>query len=258
MNQTPITCVIVDDEPLGRAAVREGLKHDSRFQILFECEGGEQAIRCLQKQAADVVFLDIHMPEVDGFEVLEALGDQAPLAVMVTAYDQHALTAFDYFALDYLLKPVDPERFQRSLDKVVRRVEEKRRNGEDPAQGNFMKHLRADGAGGDRLLFKCVDTLLLLEPEQLQWIEAAGNYLKLHSGNQTYLIRETMTGMTERLHGIGFGRVHRSFLVNLKFLREIHPGGAGSEAYVALQDGTKLPLGRTYRDELIRQFEPGN
>ena len=249
-----IRAVIVDDEQLGREAVREHLGGYTDFEIVAECPGGEDAVARIRELRPDIIFLDIEMPGVDGFEVLAHLGDQAPLAVMVTAYDQYAVRAFEHYAVDYVLKPIDPNRFARTIERVRKRLTDARSGRTASGLRDMIQNLAGEGAPPERLIFKATSGLLFLEPDELTWVESDGNYLKLQAGDRKYVIRETMSGICSRLDSARFMRIHRSFLVNVNHAREIRMAQDGTEYQVILRDGTALPIGRSYRQSTLDRF----
>ena len=255
MDHIPIRTIIVDDEALGRQAVRGMLCDDDRFEILTECSGGEDAINQVGSLSPDLMFLDIQMPEVDGFDVLTTLGKNAPIVVMVTAFDEYAIRAFEHHALDYVSKPIDPDRFKKTLDHVVQRVRERRAGQGDTGLANLLRDLDPTNKQTDRIVLKAAGALLCLQPEELKWIESASNYVKLHVDSREYLVRETMAGMSQRLDPARFVRIHRSFIVNLLEVRELRTDRLGAESVVILRDGTELSVGRSNREQLEALLE---
>ncbi len=250
----PIRAVIVDDEAHGRAAVRRLLRKRSEFEIVAECSGGGEAVDVIRALNPDVAFLDIQMPKKDGFDVLLELGAEAPVPVMVTAHDSHALRAFEHHALDYLLKPVDPERFEVALQRVVDRVRERRGGQESETLHSLLDDLSGKGRGADRIVIKSAGSLVFIHTHEFRWAEAAGNYIKVHADAQEYLVRLTMEAMLEHLDPRQFVRIHRSFLVNVSFVRELRAAKSGGSAKLLLNDGTELTIGRSYRAELERRL----
>jgi two-component system LytT family response regulator len=197
------------------------------------------------------VFLDVQMPEKNGFDVIQAVGaDRMPAVVFVTAYDQHALKAFEVHAVDYLLKPFDRERFEGAVDRARRQLEN--------ADTGVLKHqlqrlvaqlTPATAPRQERLIVKTGGRLFFLRADEIDWIEAAGNYVRLHVGKEAHLLRETMNAIEARLDPNQFLRIHRSRIVNMERVKELHPWFNGDYA-VILRDGTKLMLSRGYRDRL--------
>ncbi len=244
----PIRTLIVDDEPLGRQRIRHLLDQEDDVTVIGECANGKEAVAAIGTHTPDLVFLDVQMPVLDGFAVLEAVGaTQMPVVIFVTAYDQYALQAFDVHALDYLLKPFDRERFQKALDRARVHL---RRQGLDALSHRLQALLdQAHPATTylKRLAVKTGGQVFFLNVEEIDWIEAAGNYAGLHIKQKMHLIRETMGDLEARLDPALFLRIHRSTIVNrdrIKALRVL-PNG---EYLLTLHDGTRLPSSRSYRD----------
>ena len=230
-----IRALVVDDEPLAGRGISARLRRAGGIQIIHECASGRQAVKAIRETAAELVFLDIQMPGMDGFAVVEQVGPEAmPPTIFVTAYDEHALKAFDAQALDYLLKPIDDHRFDRALSRARRRVAER----------------RAKSSGHERrLLIRDAGRVVFLDAEDVDWIEARGDYLRLHVGGRAHLMRQTMIEMEQSLAGSGFARIHRSTMVNLARIAELRHAGP-REWLVRLRDGTRLRLSRRYRASL--------
>jgi two-component system LytT family response regulator len=251
---TPIKVLVVDDEPLARSGMISLLGRDPEVAVIGECGDGTHAIDAIARLAPDIVLLDVQMPEADGFEVLRAVGaDRMPTVVFVTAYDRFAVKAFEVNAVDYLLKPFDDERFAAALERAKRTLRQ------DPATvGELMQRLarlldQAPAARPGRLLTRLVvkdhGRATFLGVDELVWIEAADYYVKLHTPGKTYLLRQTLQSLEERLDPARFFRVHRSALVNLDRVKEVQALFKGDHV-VILQDGTKLKLSRTRKDSL--------
>jgi len=227
----PIHAVIVEDEPLGRAVIRELLRQDADVTVVAECANGHEAIAAIREKRPELIFLDVRMPEIDGFEVLCAVGaDRLPAVVFVTAYDEYAVRAFEVNAVDYLLKPFDRERFQQAVERA--KVQVRRDHG-------YLQRFVIRSAG--RIIFVKVD--------DLDWIEAEGNYVRLHAGKDSYLLRSTIGNVEKTLDPSRFARIHRSQIVNLDRIVELRPWWHG-EYRVLLRDGTQLTLTRGYRPTL--------
>jgi two-component system, LytTR family, response regulator len=235
--------VIVDDEPLGRLAVRQQLAELPEVEIVAECGDGAAAVEAIVREAPDLAFLDVQMPGLSGFDVLERVGSEAvPAVIFVTAYDRYALRAFDAHAVDYLLKPIDPDRFREAYARAASATE---RDGRERAAGR-LEALIAQLAGRPREVVEPVERLVVREHGRLQfvpvatidWVEAAGNYVKLHVGAREHLMRQTVERTAGRL-GDRFVRIRRSALVNVAAIRALEPYGKGSYV-VFLRDGTKL------------------
>jgi two-component system LytT family response regulator len=249
----PINVLIVDDEPLARERIRALLERDPDVVVAGECSDGEEAVAAIRSLAPDLVFLDVQMPEKDGFDVVREVGASAmPTVVFVTAYDQYAVRAFDVCALDYLLKPFDEDRFAQALARAKTQARGDVRG--DVLQRRMLalvEEMRARSRYLDRLMIKAGGHLFFLKAEEIDWIEAEGNYVRLHVGEASHLLRETVVGLEAQLDPGRFLRIHRSTIVNLDRVREIQPLFHG-EYRVVLHDGTKLTLSRGYRDRLGR------
>ena len=233
-SQSGIPTLIVDDEPLARTNLRVLLLRHPQFQIVSESGSGLEALEAIRKTKPDLVFLDVQMPECDGFDVLEMLGGDVPPAVIfVTAYDHYALRAFEAGALDYLLKPFDDARFERAL----RRAEDKIQNHRQTAQPV------------GRISVKNGSQVLFLKPTEIDWVEAADYYVCLHVGARTHLLRRSMSELEQDLDPGVFYRIHRSAIVNLAQVRALQVNSDG-EYEVLLNNGSALPISRRYRRQL--------
>ncbi len=242
--------VIVDDEPLARERLKNWLKDEPDIEVAAECGDGLQAVEVLARERPDLVFLDIQMPELDGFGVLAELGEAVPPAVIfVTAYDQFAVRAFEVHAVDYLLKPFDRERFQAALRRALERLQRERPEARAARLATLTAELRPQPKPALRLAVKTEGRVLLVRTADVDWIEAADNYVVLHAGPQTHLLRETLTSIESRLDSARFLRISRSTIVNIEQIRELQPLFHG-EHVVILRDGTRLTLSRTHRDKL--------
>jgi two-component system, LytTR family, response regulator len=231
---TKIRTLIVDDEPLARSNLSVLLRRDPQIEIVSECGSGAEALAEIRSARPDLVFLDVQMPECDGFDVLELLGkDLPPAIVFVTAYDQYALRAFEAGALDYLLKPFDNARFDRALDRAKQRLA----RGEDSS------------AQLERLAIKSVGQVSFVKVSEIDWIEAADYYACLHVGSKTHLLRRSMAELEQELDPAVFSRIHRSTIVNLDRVRGLKLGEDG-EYDVLLEDGARLRLSQRYRKQL--------
>ncbi|HEX8651733.1 MAG TPA: LytTR family DNA-binding domain-containing protein [Pyrinomonadaceae bacterium] len=245
-----IRALVVDDEPLARERIRSLLENEPDVLVAGECADGHAAVEAIFELKPDLVFLDVQMPEVDGFGVLEALsGAPLPAVIFVTAYDQYALRAFDVHALDYLLKPFDRERFQRALERARTQLQGERSGEIDRRLLALLKEIKTEPKALERLVIKSAGRVFFLKAEEIDWIEAAGNYVRLHTGSESHLLRETMNALEARLDPHQFLRIHRSTIINIERIKEMHPLFRG-EHVVILRDGTRLTLGRGYRDKL--------
>lgn len=242
-----IRCLIVDDEELARERVRSLLAGEDDILIAGEAADGHAAVAAIGEHQPDLVFLDIQMPGLTGFDVIEAIsGGKIPTVIFTTAYDTHAVRAFEISALDYLLKPFKPARFRESLDKARARISGSGSAGSDPSLGILMAHLRAVD-GGPRILVKSPEKILFVRAAEIEHVEAAGNYLVLHCGAERHIVRETMAAMVKRLESSGFMRISRSSLVNLARIRELQPMSSGHYT-VILKNGVKLDMTSPLRD----------
>ena len=242
--------VIVDDEPLARERLASLLSAEQDIEIVRQCRDGEEAVDAIDQLSPDLVFLDVQMPALNGFEVIEAVGpEKMPLVIFVTAYDQHALRAFQVRALDYLLKPFDQERFQEALQRARAHIQRDETGDLGRRLLALVKDLRRDQPKTDRLVVKSGGRLFFLRTDEIDWIEAAGNYVRLHVGTASHLLRETMNSIEARLDPEKFFRIHRSRIVNMERIQEMQPWLNGEYA-VVLRNGTRVTLSRGYREKL--------
>lgn len=245
-----IRTLIVDDEPLARERLRSLVGAEADMEIVAECGDGRDAVAQIEALNPDLVFLDIQMPEMDGFEVLAALEPgRMPLVVFVTAFNQHALRAFEVHALDYLLKPFDKDRFQVALQRA--RSQLNRQQGGDLTQklSALLSDLKQEPKTTDRLVIKNSGRVIFVKSSDIDWIEAADNYLNVHVGAESHLLRETMGSIETRLDPAQFLRISRSTIVNIERIKELQPMFHGDYT-VILRNGTRLTLSRGYRDKL--------
>ena len=261
----PIRAVLVDDEPLALRKLRRLLAAERDVVVVAECTDGRSAASEIERHAPDLVFLDIQIPELDGFQVIEALpADRLPVIIFVTAYDEHALRAFDVHALDYLMKPVARDRFREALDRARERVLQRRVAGvidprllalhADRAAAGAPAHDRAQERPRylARIAVKSDGRAFFLRTEEVDWIEAADNYVRLHVGTTSYLLRESLRALEAKLDPRLFLRVHRSAIVNVDAIRELQPWFHGDHV-VILRSGARLTCSRRY-DERLRQL----
>lgn len=250
-----IRALIVDDEPLARERIRRFLAREADIEIAAECTDGGEAVRQIRALRPDLVFLDIQMPERDGFGVLEEIGvEELPVVVFVTAYDRYAIKAFDFHALDYLLKPYTGERFRRAVERARAQIQHGKGGQLDERLISLLENLKTEQKVLERLMIKSAGRVFFLRTEEIDWIEAEGNYVRLHVGREAHLLRETMNRLASRLDPEKFLRIHRSTLVHIERIKELQPM-FGGEYTVVLRDGTKLTLSRSYRDKLLELFE---
>lgn len=245
-----VRTLIVDDEPLARDKIRMMLAKDCEVEIIGECTNGNDAVDTIRRESPDLVFLDIQMPGVDGFGVLEKVGaERVPGVVFVTAYDQHAIRAFEFHALDYLLKPFAQKRFTEALERAKEQIR-KRPSGTFSQQ---LLSLLGDLNNGqrylERLVVKTNGRVFFMKVSEIDWIEAAGNYVNIHAGNDAHLLRETMNGIETQLDPRKFVRIHRSTMVNIERIKELSPLFHG-DYILTLVNGSRLTMSRSYRSKL--------
>ena len=250
-----IRTLIVDDEPLARARLRRFLAEHPEIEVIGECGNGKDAVEAIRKDAPDLVFLDIQMPEMTGFDAIGKLKrNEMPTVIFVTAYDQYALQAFEVHALDYLLKPFTRERLASAVERAKAQVKHRQRGELDERLESLLSDLRTERKYLDRLVVKTVGRVYFLKTDEIDWIEAAGNYLKLHIGRDAHMIRETMNSIEAKLDPDKFLRIHRSTIVNIDRIKELHPMFSGDYS-VILKNGAELSLSRNYRDRFLEMFE---
>jgi two-component system, LytTR family, response regulator len=252
-----IRTLIVDDEPLAREGVRLHLEDHPDFEVVGECGSGEEAVNRIEADHPDLVFLDVQMPGLDGFGVLESIGgsNHLPAVVFVTAYDQFALRAFEAHALDYLLKPFEAERFAKALDRVRSQLRNRNQTPMDERLRSLLASLGAKEHFLERMVARTNGKIIILRVDEVDWIEAAANYVRVHIGPKHFLVRETMTNLETRLDPDRFLRIHRSIIVRKDRIKELEPLFQGDYS-VVLHDGTRLTSSRGYRDK-IQQFLQG-
>lgn len=252
--QSDYKALIVDDEPAARRGIRRLLSREPDFVIVGECGDGLEATAAVRELEPDLVFLDVQMPELNGFGLIEAIGiERFPVLIFVTAYDEFTLQAFDVRALDYLLKPIDPERFQRSIARARAQLQTGAA-GQIQQQLLTLLHQLQRPGHLERLAIKLADRTLIVEVENIDWIESADNYVRIHTQEASYLLHETLAAMEQKLDPNSFRRIHRSRIVNLKKIKELHPLFHG-EFVIVLKSGAKLTSGRSYKDSLQALLE---
>ena len=248
-----IRTLIVDDEPLARERLRGLLEAEEDIEIVGECGDGADALDVAAKEKPDLIFLDVQMPEVDGFGVVAGLeGDPLPAVIFVTAYDRFALKAFDVHALDYLLKPFDRERFESALDprpEPGATAPERRTKPSLILVAHRPESQKPEPKFLDRLAIKSEGRVLFFKIDDIDWIEAADNYVNIHTGSEQHLHRETMSSLETKLPPARFLRISRSTIVNIERIKEMQPMFHG-DYVVILKNGTRLNLSRNYRDKL--------
>jgi len=247
-----IRALIVDDEPPARDLIAQLLRDEPDVEVVGECANGRKAVAAIERLAPDLVFLDVQMPGLDGFGVLAELSvERWPLIVFVTAYDTHAVRAFEVHALDYLLKPFEYDRLHQAVQRA--RAQLSRRDGESHQSQllALLEDIQKQSENWDRLAVRDSRRITFLKPDEIDWIEADGNYLRLHVGSKSYLLRQTMSTAETRLAPKKFLRISRSALVNLERVKEWQPLFHG-DSVLTLEDGTRLTVSRVYRDNFDR------
>jgi two-component system, LytTR family, response regulator len=240
-----LRAVIVDDEELARVFLRELLRPHSDIAIAAECANGFEAVKAVAEHSPDLLFLDVQMPKLDGFEVLELI-DPGPAVIFITAFDQYAMRAFDAHAVDYLLKPFGPDRFERALERAKARLGER----------NLPTEIVADRPAAERpqrIVVKDGTKVHVIPLDKLDYVEAQDDYVALHSGGKSYLKQQPIGSLEAVLDPARFVRIHRSAIVNLERVARIEPYGKESRLAI-LQDGTKLPVSRSGYARLIEKM----
>jgi two-component system LytT family response regulator len=236
---TRIRTLVADDEPIARARMLSLLRDEPDIEVIGECATGPQAVSAIERTSPDLVFLDIQMPQIDGLTLARTLGRSMPAVVFVTAYDEYALRAFEVHALDYVLKPYSTERFKSAVVHARQHLTAKRASGTQAPAAERR----------DRLVIKSSGRIYFIRTRDIDWCEASGNYVRLHVGAQTHLVRGTMAHIESQLDQAQFVRIHRSTIVNVDRIQELH-SSFGGEYVVLLHDKTRLTLSRGYREGL--------
>ena len=252
MTETPRSTrvLIADDEPLARERLRSLLANAPGMEVIGECADGPSAIASIQQLKPDLVFLDVQMPGNTGFDVIDAIGpSRMPFVIFVTAYDKYALRAFDVHALDYLLKPFDRERFDQALARARQQLDRQSSGELERRLLELVQDLKPAPQKLERFVIKSGGRVFFVRAADIDWIEAAGNYVKLHVGTESHLFRETMNAIESQLDADNFFRIHRSHIVNIERVKELQPWFNG-EYVVFLKSGTRLTLSRGYREKL--------
>ena len=250
-----IRALIVDDEPLARERVKRFLSSEPDIEVIGECTNGRETVEAVYTLKPNLIFLDIQIPELDGFQVIEEISaeQQLPAVIFITAYDRYALQAFDVHALDYLLKPYNRERFRRALERARAHLLNGKAAVVDERILSLLENLKTEPKRLERLMIRSQGRVFFLRTHEIDWIEAEGNYLRLHVGKETHLLRETMSRLESKLDPDKFLRIHRSALVNIERIKELHPLFSGDYT-VILHDGTQLTLSRSYHSKLQELF----
>lgn len=245
----------MDDEPLARERIRTLLENENDFEIAGECKNGKDALNFILKFNPDLVFLDIQMPGMNGFKVIENLGSRSiPEFVFVTAYDKFAIKAFEVNAIDYLLKPFDKERFLQTLKRVQDRTDKNAKSsGELIKILQKIKNESDNKKYTDRFAIKSSGRITFIDTEEVDLFEAAGNYVRIYTNNEKHLLRETLTSLEEKLDPSKFIRVHRSYIVKIRGIKEMKAWFKGQYVLI-LHNNIKIKTGRTYNDSVKKLF----
>ena len=252
-----IRTIIADDEALARKKLRLLLTDEDGVAIVAECSNGKQTVAAVETHKPDLLLLDIHMPDLDGFQVLENIApDQMPLVIFTTAYDQYAIRAFEAHALDYLLKPFDQQRLQDALERVKGELLKSHEHGVKARLLELLGKAKPEAKDLRRLVIRTAGRVVFLEFDEVDWIEAAANYVKLHVGKESFLLREGIGHVSAKLDPEQFVRIHRSYIVNVSRIRELQPCDSG-EFIAVLRDGKELSCSRGCRPQLLKLIEGG-
>ena len=244
------TTLIVDDEPLARQGLRMWLAADPDVSSIAEAKNGREAVAAIRAARPDLVFLDVQMPEMDGFEVVEKIGaERMPAVIFVTAHDQHAIHAFEINALDYLLKPVTEERFTQALTRAKSRLRSRPADEASRQIIGLLETIVSPRRHIKRLAVRSAGKTVFVDAAEVDWIEAAENYVQLHCGKTNHLLHVPMNTLEESLDPEVFLRIHRSILVNVSRIKELQPGIHG-EFVITLHSGVRLQSGRSYHEKL--------
>jgi two-component system LytT family response regulator len=250
-----IRTLIVDDMLLARKRIRRYLSADPEIEIVGECSDGLTAVSAISELRPELLFLDVQMPEMDGFQVLETVGTELVSAVIfVTAYDQFALRAFEVHALDYLLKPFGRERFYRAIERAKAQIKQRQKGELDERLRSLLHDMNVQSKYLKRLMVKSAGRTVFLTIDEIDYVETAGNYLRLKSGKESHLIRERLSYLQNRLNPEKFVRIHRSTIVNIERIKEMYPLFNGDQMII-LHDGTQLTMSRNYREKLLALIE---
>lgn len=242
--------LIVDDESLSRRRIRRLMAFEPDCEVAGESANGVEAVEALERERPDIVFLDVQMPDMNGFEVVQALEKWRPLIIFTSAYDEYALRAFDVHAFDYLMKPFDRKRFRDSVQRAREHLTQQRSGGiADERLVAMFENIAAGKKAPDRVAVRNNGRVVFLKLSEIDWIEASDNYVCLHCGRETHVLRETMSELETRLDSARFIRVHRSAIVNIDRIRELQPWFRG-DYRVILNDGTELTLTKSHREKL--------
>jgi len=247
----PIRALIVDDERLARRRVREMLQSDREIDIVGEPANGPEAVMAVRQSNPDLMFLDVQMPGMDGFEVLNALRDERlPMIVFITAYDQYALRAFEACAVDYIMKPFDRTRFERAVQQAKTRIRQERRTDLTGHLLTLLQNLKQPPGYPERMAIKDGGRIVYVKMASIEWVEAEGNYVRIHAGKSSHSMLGTISSLEAQLDPKKFRRIHRGTIVNLDCIRELQPWFNGCYR-VILNSGAELSLSRGYKGKLL-------
>jgi len=247
-----VRALIVDDEELARQGLKACLAQIGDVEVVGECASGREAIAAIRETSPDVVFVDVEMPGKTGLEVIEATGGRSrPRFVLVTAHDRYAVRAFEANVLDYILKPIGRDRLQKALDRLRESMAIEKESGIGRRLGKFLDGNSHENRHADRFAVRTAGRVVFVRATEIDWVEAQGDYVALHVGKRSFLLRETLSALEETLDRASFARIHRSTIVNVDRILELKPFDNG-EYVVLLRDGQELKLSRNYRDPLRR------
>jgi two-component system LytT family response regulator len=256
LSASPISILIVDDENLARQRLRSLLTRRTDFEVIGECESGSEAVRSIREQKPDVVLLDVQMPELDGFDVISEIGaHNMPVVIFATAFDDYAIDAFEVGAVDYVLKPVDEERFNRTLDRAARRVREAGDDSSSSQMSALLRKIHSLSTNNGRFAVKVHGKILFLDPNEIYWIQARDDIARVHLAEGAYDVREPLSSLEGRLPASSFLRVHRSVIVNTTHIRAAEPFDQGDQMLI-LRNGKRITTGRSYR-KVVQEFLRG-
>ena len=243
-----IKTIIVDDEELARERIRRFLNENDNFKVVAECRNGKECIQAILKHKPDLMFLDIQMPGMDGFEILNHLKDDLPIIIFVTAFDEYAVKAFEVQALDYLLKPFDRKRFNLALERASKIISKSKEKDFEKKIRSLLKYLDAsENEYSKRFIIKQSGKISFVPVDEIDYLEATGNYIKLVTANGSYLMRETMNNIEKKIEPGKFIRIHRSFIIKTERIKELKPYFNG-EYIIVLKSGKELKSSKTYKN----------
>ncbi len=249
-----IRVCVIDDEPIACRRIQRLLKDDSEIEMIKICNDGEEAVEAIQEFLLDLIFLDVQMPGMDGFEVLKSLKlEVIPHVIFVTAYDRYAIQAFEVHALDYLLKPFDRRRFEEAVKRCKTQIRKDHVRSENRELVALLKEMKNQPRYMERLVIKSRGRVFFLKTDEIDWIEAQGKHVLIHSGQESHLVREAMNNLEAELDPKNFARIHKSTIVNIDRIKQLQPLVHG-DFRVILRDATVLTISRRYRqnvDELL-------